>query len=302
MIDSWLENLKECKCLSEKDLKMLCETVKEILIEESNIQPISAPVIVCGDIHGQFFDLMQLFKTGGEIPNSRYVFLGDYVDRGCNSVETLELLLCLKLRYPAHITLLRGNHESRQISYMYGFYEEVSKKYGNANPWKYFTDIFDYFAIGAIIEGKIFCVHGGLSPMISAIDQIRLLNRKVEIPHEGPFCDLMWSDPDDIETWIFSMRGAGWLFGWKVVKEFNHINDLELVCRAHQLVNDGFKYWFTEQNLVTVWSAPNYCYRCGNKASILKLGYNLERQFEKFDCVPESLASASVKTIAPYFL
>ena len=131
---------------------------------------------------------MELFKTGGEIPNSRYVFLGDYVDRWYNSVETLELLLCLKLKYPGHITLLRGNHESRQISITYGFYEEIMRKYGNTNPWRYFTEVFDYLSIAAIIEGKIFCIHGGLSPYISTIDQIRLINRKLEIPHEGAFC------------------------------------------------------------------------------------------------------------------
>ena len=302
MIDKWLENLKGGKCLNERELKTLCDKVKEILIEESNVQPVCAPVIICGDIHGQFYDLMELFRTGGEIPDSRYVFMGDYVDRGYNSVETLELLLCLKLKYPNHITLLRGNHESRQISYTYGFYEEISRKYGNTNPWKYFTEIFDYMSIGAIIEGKIFCIHGGLSPLISTVDQVRLLNRKMEIPHEGAFCDLMWSDPDDIDTWMMSCRGAGWIFGWKVVTEFNHINGLELVCRAHQLVNEGFKFWFKDENLVTVWSAPNYCYRCGNKASILKLGRNLERSFDIFNSVPESLNSSSPKTIVPYFL
>ena len=273
MEDKWLEQIKLGKCLPERELKILCEKVKEILIEESNIQPISAPVIVCGDIHGQFYDLLELFRTGGEIPNSRYVFLGDYVDRGYNSVETLELLLCLKLKHPSHITLLRGNHESRQISFTYGFYEEISRKYGNTNPWKYFTDVFDYMAIGAIIEGKILCIHGGLSPCISTIDQVRLINRKTEIPHDGAFCDIMWSDPDDIETWLMSSRGAGWIFGSRVVQEFNYLNDLTLICRAHQLVMEGFKYWFNE-GLVTVWSAPNYCYRCGNKASILKFDSN----------------------------
>ena len=228
--------------------------------------------------------------------------MGDYVDRGYNSVETLELLLCLKLRYPDHILLLRGNHESRQISFTYGFYEEIQRKYGNPNPWNYFTEIFDYLSIGAIIEGKIFCIHGGLSPQISSIDQIRTLNRRMEIPHDGPFCDLMWSDPDDIETWIVSCRGAGWIFGWKTVKEFNFLNGIDLVCRAHQLVNEGYKYWFKKENLVTVWSAPNYCYRCGNKASILKFGINLERSFLMFNNVPESANSVHPKCIVPYFL
>ena len=162
-------------------------------------------------------------------------------------------------------------------------------------------EVFDYMSIAAIIEGRVFCIHGGLSPSISTVDQIRLLNRKMEIPHEGPFCDLMWSDPDDIETWIMSCRGAGWIFGSKVVKEFNYINGLDLVCRAHQLVNEGYKYWFDEQ-LVTVWSAPNYCYRCGNKASILKLDKNLERTFELFNDVEENEKVTNPKFLTPYFL
>jgi serine/threonine-protein phosphatase 6 catalytic subunit len=289
------------QCLPERDVRSLCEKVKEIFLEESNVQPISAPVTICGDIHGQFYDLCELFRNGGDIPNAKYVFLGDYVDRGYNSVETLEYLLCLKLKYPSHITLLRGNHESRQISKTYGFYDEIQKKYGNTNCWNYFMEIFDFMSIAAIIEGKIFCVHGGLSPLISTVDQIRLINRKIEIPHEGPFCDLMWSDPEDIETWIMSSRGAGWLFGKKVVEEFNRINDLDLVCRAHQLVDEGYKYWFDEK-LVTVWSAPNYCYRCRNKASILQLDNNLNRNFKLFDAVPKSSQSVNPSLLVPYFL
>lgn len=124
----------------------------------------------------------------------------------------------------------------------------------------------------------------------------------MEIPHDGPFCDLMWSDPDDIETWIVSCRGAGWIFGWKTVKEFNYLNGIDLVCRAHQLVNEGFKFWFQEKSLVTVWSAPNYCYRCGNKASILKLDENLEQKFDIFNAVSESANSVHPKNIVPYFL
>jgi len=302
MEDKWLEDLKELKCLSERDLKLLCEKAKEIFIEESNVQNVSAPVIICGDIHGQIYDLLELFKKGGDIPNSRYVFMGDYVDRGYNGVEVLELLLALKIKYPEHITLLRGNHESRQICFAYGFYEEITRKYGNANAWEYFTDLFDYLPLAALVEGKIFCVHGGLSPYISTVDQIRLINRKMEIPREGVFCDLMWSDPDDIETWIISCRGAGWIYGWKVVDEFTHINGLELICRAHQLVMEGFKYWFEKKNLCTVWSAPNYCYRCGNKASILKISQDLSRTIDYFDFSAKSTTSQPPKSLVPYFL
>ena len=302
MEDKWLEDLKELRCLPEEDLKLLCEKAKEIFIEESNVQNVSAPVIICGDIHGQIHDLIELFKKGGDIPNSRYVFMGDYVDRGYNGVEVLELLLALKIKYPEHITLLRGNHESRQICFAYGFYEEITRKYGNANAWEYFTDLFDYLPLAALVEGKIFCVHGGLSPYISTVDQIRLINRKMEIPREGVFCDLMWSDPDDIETWIISCRGAGWIYGWKVVDEFTHINGLELICRAHQLVMEGFKYWFEKKNLCTVWSAPNYCYRCGNKASILKISSDLSRTIDYFDFSPKSTTSLPPKSLVPYFL
>ena len=302
MEDKFLEQLKELKCLNEEDLKQLCEKAKEIFIEESNVQNVSAPVIICGDLHGQIYDLLELFKKGGEIPNSRYIFMGDYVDRGYNGVEVLELLLAFKVKYPDHITLLRGNHESRQICFAYGFYEEISRKYGNANPWEYFTDLFDYLPLAALVEGKIFCVHGGLSPYVSTVDQIRLINRKMEIPREGVFCDLMWSDPDDIETWIISCRGAGWIYGWKVVDEFTHINGLDLICRAHQLVMEGFKYWFKNKHLCTVWSAPNYCYRCGNRASILKISADLERAVEYFDFSEKSSNISPPKSLVPYFL
>jgi len=200
--DIWLEQLYDCKCLAERDLRMCCEMVKELLIEENNVQPVSAPVTIVGDIHGQFHDLLELFDKGGRIPDTRYVFMGDYVDRGYNSVETFQLLMCLKLKYPAHITILRGNHETRQISTVYGFFDENMRKYGNPNAWKYCMEVFDHLVLAAVVEGKIMCVHGGLSPDIKTLDQIRLFERRMEPPHDGPFCDLMWSDPTDTkDTW-----------------------------------------------------------------------------------------------------
>lgn len=304
MLDKWIENLKKGNCISETDLKKLCIQVKNILIEEANVQPVRSPVTICGDIHGQFYDLLELFKTGGDLPNTNYIFMGDFVDRGHNSVETFQLLLCYKAKYPECITLLRGNHESRQITQVYGFYDECVKKYGNANPWKYCVEVFDFLNLAALVDGKVFCVHGGLSPSLRTIDQIQVLERVQEIPHIGPYCDLMWSDPDDITDWDISPRGAGYLFGSRATKEFNYINKLELVCRAHQLVMEGYKYHFPEKSLVTVWSAPNYCYRCGNVASILYLDENLERNFKLFNDVPEvsSSAEAERRNLVPYFM
>jgi len=300
-VEGWIEKVRSCQHLSEVELKQLCDMVKEILMEESNVQPVNSPVTVCGDIHGQFYDLLELFRKGGEIPKTSYIFMGDFVDRGHHSVETLQLLLCYKARYPDKITLLRGNHECRQVTQVYGFYDECFRKYGSANAWKYCTEVFDYFVLASVIDGRVLCVHGGLSPVISTIDQIRLLERNQEIPHEGPFCDLMWSDPEDIETWAVNQRGAGWLFGSKVTSQFNHINNLELICRAHQLVQEGYKYMFPEKNLITVWSAPNYCYRCGNIASILVFDEHLDREIRIFKNVPESGAAAYEKGGVQYF-
>lgn len=151
------------------------------------------------------------------------------------------------------------------MTQVYGFYDECLRKYGNACAWRHCVEVFDCFNLSAIIDSKVFCVHGGLSPLVRTIDQIRTINRFQEIPHEGAYCDLVWSDPEDLmtEPWQISPRGAGYLFGSVVADEFNEVNGLDLIARAHQLIMEGKKYHFDKENLVTVWSAPNYCYRCG---------------------------------------
>ncbi|KAK1863007.1 hypothetical protein I4F81_005572 [Pyropia yezoensis] len=263
-LDNWIEKVRRGEHLAEWDLKQLCDYVKELLIEESNVQPVRSPVTVCGDIHGQFHDLLELFRTGGDVPSTNYIFMGDFVDRGYNSLETFTLLLCLKARWPSHMTLLRGNHESRQITQVYGFYDECQRKYGTANAWKYCCEVFDYLTIAALIDGVVLC---------------------------------------EVETWAVSPRGAGWLFGSRVTAEFNEINRLDLICRAHQLVQEGYKYMFEGDTIVTVWSAPNYCYRCGNVAAIMSFDDKLNREFKIFkeDAVEHSSATVP-KSQIPYFL
>jgi len=204
-IDGWIEKLMDCKHISEKEVEELCNKGKEILMKEQNVQPVKCPVTVCGDIHGQFHDLMELFRIGGKPPDTNYLFMGDYVDRGYYSVETVTLLVAFKVRYRDRVTITRGNHESRQITQVYGFYDECLRKYGNANVWKFFTDLFDYLPLTALIEKQIFCLHGGLSPSIDSLDHIMTLDRVQEVPHEGPMCDLLWSDPDDAVAGVFHL-------------------------------------------------------------------------------------------------
>ena len=231
--------------------------------------------------------MIELFRIGGNLPDTNYLFMGDYVDRGYHSVETVSILVALKVRYKDRITILRGNHESRQITQVYGFYDECVRKYGNANVWRLFTDLFDYMPLTALVEGSIFCLHGGLSPSIDSLDYIRSIDRVQEVPHEGPMCDLLWSDPDDRFGWGISPRGAGYTFGTDISAQFNRSNGLSFVSRAHQLVMDGYN-WSHEEQVVTIFSAPNYCYRCGNLAAIMEVDERMQRSFSTFDPAPRS--------------
>jgi len=300
-IDKYIEKLLECEFLPASDVKALCEKAKEILNEEPNVVHVRSPVTVCGDIHGQFYDLMELFKIGGMPPDTSYLFMGDYVDRGYHSVETISLLLAFKIKFRQRITLLRGNHEARAVTQQYGFYDECQRKYGNINVWKYFTELFDYLPLTATVDDQVFCLHGGLSPNITTLDQINSINRVQEIPHEGPMCDLLWSDPSDSSGWGYSYRGAGFLFGQDISEQFNHTNGLKLIARAHQLMEDGYSKNH-DGNVVTVFSAPNYCYRCGNQAAIMEIDEHMNINYLQFEQAPNQKEDVIQKRVPDYFL
>lgn len=162
-----------------------------------------------------------MFEYGGFPPEANYLFLGDYVDRGKQCLETISLLLAYKIKYPENFFLLRGNHESSQINRIYGFYEECKRRY-NIKLWKNFIDVFNWLPIAALIDEKILCMHGGLSPELASLEQIKRIVRPTEVPDSGLLCDMLWSDPDkDVVGWGENDRGVSFTFGTEIVSTFN---------------------------------------------------------------------------------
>lgn len=181
---------------------------------------LEAPVKICGDIHGQYHDLLRLFEYGSYPPDANYLFLGDYVDRGKQSLECISLLLAYKIKYPEQFFLLRGNHECASINRIYGFYDECKRRY-TVKLWKQFTECFNCLPVAALIDDKIFCMHGGLSPELTKLDQVMEIQRPTDVPDSGLLCDLLWSDPDkDVEGWQENERGVSFVFSPEIVSLF----------------------------------------------------------------------------------
>ncbi|KAF4357916.1 hypothetical protein F8388_005397 [Cannabis sativa] len=265
--------------LSELEIRQLCAASKEIFLNQSNLLNLEAPIKICGDIHGQYSDLLRLFEYGGLPPKSNYLFLGDYVDRGKQSLETICLLLAYKIKYPENFFLLRGNHECASINRIYGFYDECKRRF-NIRIWKTFTDCFNCLPVAALIDEKILCMHGGLSPDLTNLDQIRNLNRPTDVPDTGLLCDLLWSDPSkDVQGWGMNDRGVSYTFGADKVSEFLQKHDLDLICRAHQVVEDGYEF-FANRQLVTIFSAPNYCGEFDNAGAMMSVDDSLMCSFQ----------------------
>ena len=260
--------------LTPEEIKFLCTRALEIFMEEPVLLEVSAPVNICGDTHGQFNDLLRLFEFGGRPPKTNYLFLGDYVDRGKNSIETIGLLLAYKIKYPKNVFLLRGNHESEIINHVYGFFDECKRRY-NLKIYKLFSDCFNWLPISAIVDDKILCMHGGLSPDLTSLDKIRKIVRPTEVPDKGLLCDLLWSDPDrNVQGWGGNERGVSVTFDEKTVENIVDKLDIDLVCRAHQVVENGYEF-FANKKLVTVFSAPNYCNQFDNAGAMMLVDENL---------------------------
>ncbi|KAF9357384.1 Serine/threonine-protein phosphatase pp1 [Mortierella sp. NVP85] len=286
-IDSIIERLLEVRGsrpgkqvqLAEQEIKFLCTSAREIFISQPILLELEAPIKICGDIHGQYYDLLRLFEYGGFPPEANYLFLGDYVDRGKQSLETICLLLAFKIKYPENFFILRGNHECASINRIYGFYDECKRRY-NIKLWKTFTDCFNCLPVAAIVDEKIFCMHGGLSPDLLNMEQIRRVMRPTDVPDTGLLCDLLWSDPDkEITGWSENDRGVSFTFGPDVVSRFLQKHDMDLICRAHQVVEDGYEF-FAKRQLVTLFSAPNYCGEFDNAGAMMSVDETLMCSFQ----------------------
>jgi len=264
--------------ITSDELNFIIDTVTPILSDQPTLLELEAPLQLVGDIHGQFHDLLRLFEHCGWPPDANYLFLGDYVDRGKNGIETIAMLLTYKILYPENFFLLRGNHECASINRIYGFYDECKRRF-NIKMWKKFQDAFNVLPFAAVVDEKIFCIHAGLSPDLNTPDQIKRIQRPTDVPDSGLLCDMLWSDPEaDISGWAENDRGVSYTFGADVVSKFLQKHDYDLVVRAHQVVEDGYEF-FADRQLVTLFSAPNYCGEFDNAGAVMAIDESLMCSF-----------------------
>jgi len=262
---------------SELQVKQLLLAARQAIMAQPMLLELEAPLNILGDIHGQFPDLLRYFEIGRL--ESSYLFLGDYVDRGKQSLEVMILLLALKVKRPENMFLLRGNHECASITRIYGFYDECKRRF-NIKLWKLFCDVFNCFPAAAVIDDKIFCCHGGPSPELHHLDVVRGMTRPTDVPDTGVLCDLLWADPDqDIAGWAENDRGVSFTFGPDVAATFLQKHGLDLIVRAHQVVEDGYEF-FAGRRLVTLFSAPNYCGEFDNSGALMEVKDDLECSFK----------------------
>ncbi|RKP40052.1 SERINE/THREONINE protein phosphatase 2B catalytic subunit, partial [Dimargaris cristalligena] len=279
--------------LSEAQALWIIQRGTELLAAEPTMLELEAPITVCGDIHGQYYDLMKLFEVGGSPESTQYLFLGDYVDRGYFSIECVLYLWAVKICYPRTFHLMRGNHECRHLTEYFTFKEECKHKYSEA-VYEACLQSFCALPLACLINNQYLCIHGGLSPELHTLQDLRTLDRFREPPTHGLMCDLLWSDPvEDFgreknrQYFIHNhTRGCSYFYNYAATCAFLERNNLLSIIRAHEAQNQGFHMYRKNKatgfpSVITIFSAPNYLDVYNNKAAILKYENNVMniRQF-----------------------
>lgn len=290
--------------LEAEEILYLCTEVIELLKIEPVLLQLQAPLTIVGDIHGQFNDLLRIFKKEGLPSHTNYLFLGDYVDRGTNSIDCIALLFAYKIRHPYNIFLLRGNHESIDVNEVYSFKEECIAKYGEHGGqaiWRMINTVFQWLPLTALIDHRILCVHGGLSPHLHTLTDLEFINREqlFMVPDQGLVCDLLWSDPntDNCHSeWAESDRGCSFLFGNSIINNLCRKFNIDFIVRGHQVMDEGYSL-YCNNRLITVFSASNYCGDTGNAGAVLKLHKNHTYTFDVFNTC-DAKQSIDIRTMA----
>ena len=278
--------------LEEEDAMKILTKAYRIMRAEPNLLMLKDPLTVCGDIHGQFYDLCKLFDIGGSPADQQYLFLGDYVDRGFFGCEVVFFLMACKIRYPTTFYLLRGNHECAHLTAYFNFKQECLYKYSEA-LYEKVMGCFTALPLAAVLNGRFLCVHGGLSPEIQTLDDINAIQRFRDPPGSGPMCDLLWSDPIDEEEEVApdvlflhnELRGCSFTYSYTAVCKFLVSNNLLSIIRAHEAQDEGYKLYKKSPtgfpSVICIFSAPNYCDSYDNRAAIIRFQNNLMniRQF-----------------------
>ncbi|OHS94107.1 Serine/threonine-protein phosphatase PP1 [Tritrichomonas foetus] len=288
-IEDTLELILNTKTLDDGDyiqlnngyLFSILKLAQKVLLDDDILLKIEPPTIVVGDLHAQYNSFRKVLDIGGNPENSKYVFLGDYIDRGSNSTEVMITLLCYKLMYPKNVYLIRGNHETKETCMEYGFYNECTTRYSQT-IFDEFIKCFDNLPMAAIIGNSIFCVHGGISQDLYNVNDLMKVERPLKIPERGFLLDLLWSDPSVIfGDFHRSQRGGSFTYGAEATDCFLEYNNLKMICRSHQMVMEGYEYAYGKNNqkCISIFTCPKYCNEFDNKGAIMHVDKNNDITF-----------------------
>ena len=284
-IDELIERLLNQGSVTAGEIDEVCKQAIEVLRNEENGLRVESPLSICGDVHGDFDNVLEIFDIFGKPPEGRYLFLGDYVDRGDKSVETVMILLCYKIKYPDDVFLIRGNHEFEGMYQNGGFGVELNACYNNSIINKMFTAMFSFIPYAAVVDGRALCVHGGIGPSFKSLKDLEDVKRPITDFSIGSVSNAFWSDPNEfVEMYQWSTRGTGFLFGPKALRQFLNNEGLEILIRGHQCVRDGVEFQL-QKMCATVFSASTYCGLTDNKGGVL-IYNNGQMEVSVFDQIP----------------